>query len=100
MINLTIPKEYIIKRSFSISIKDSLKQVILSDVFIKRCERYRVLTITDSKINSWVISLLLNKTCTEEELLIFIKHCSHNQRNPFITFHDYQKSLEKYYQRG
>lgn len=76
---------------------DNIKKLILSISKNKLLEKYRVLSIKDSKPNKVMLNLLLLKF-TENQIVDFLKQVSITNRKQFRTIHDYIDSLEEYNQ--
>lgn len=78
-------------------VSDNIKKLILSISKNKLLEKYRVLSIKDSKPNKVMLNLLLLKF-TENQIIDFLKQVSITNRKQFRTVHDYIDSLEEYHQ--
>ena len=76
---------------------DNIKKLILSISKNKLLEKYRVLSIKNSKPNKVMLNLLLLKF-TENQIVDFLKQVSITNRKQFRTIHDYIDSLEEYNQ--
>lgn len=73
---------------------NTLKSIAL----IPTLETYKILTISSSKINIWMLALVLTNY-TENELIAFFNKISKTNRVQFYTVHDYIYTLQKYYKR-
>ena len=73
-----------------------LKMLTFSISQNKSLEKYRILSIKNTKLNKVMINLLLSKF-TEAQIVKFLKKVSITNKKQFRTIHDYIDSIAKYY---
>ena len=77
-------------------VPDSIKMLTFSISQNKSLEKYRILSIKNTKLNKVMINLLLSKF-TEAQIVKFLKKVSITNKKQFRTIHDYIDSIAKYY---
>lgn len=91
-----LQEKIIIINTNNILISEELKKTILSTGKIKSLEKYRILTISNNKINKMMVGLL-TRNYTEVQIIKFLGKIVDSNKMQMFTLHDYIYSMDKYY---
>lgn len=81
--------------TIEVSPSEELKKVILKTSRNSTLEKYRILTISKSKLNKAMLQVLLG-IYSEKEIIMFITKAINSNRTQFYTLYDYIISIGNY----
>ena len=94
--NLRIPQNYILNKPYNTNISNydllyTIKQIAVA----KNCEEYRVISVSNNKINLWTLGILLD---LYDECLLnsFLSKAVKSNIYPFVTLYDYINAIDNY----